>query len=135
MEPRPRAVALIAVVHLGAAALHVVFWSVALARLPRPAEFDTAIERSGAAFTPGFGIADLLWSVSHLLEELAARDSLNELPQTDLDHIANDVRRVYSSLTVEWLFYCQHLHRAYPYIFSIVVRTHPLQESPSAVVT
>ncbi len=79
--------------------------------------------------------ADLLWSVAHLLEELAARDSLHELPETDLDHIANDVRRVYLSLTVEWLFYCQHLHRAYPYIFSIVVRTHPLQETPCAVVT
>jgi hypothetical protein len=78
---------------------------------------------------------DLLWAVAHLMEELAARDSLEGLPQTDLDHIGNDVRRVYSLLTVEWLFYCQHLQTAYPYIFSIVVRTHPLQETPCAVVT
>jgi hypothetical protein len=56
-------VTLIAIVHLGAAALHVVFWSVALARLPQAAEFGTPIERGGAAFTQGFGIADLLWSV------------------------------------------------------------------------
>jgi len=32
------------------------------------------------------------------------------------------------------LRYCRHLQSAYPYIFSIVVRTHPLQAHPDAVV-
>jgi hypothetical protein len=77
---------------------------------------------------------DLLWAVSHLLEELTARSSLEGLPASDLAHLAGDVRRVYSQLTVQWLLYSRHLQSAYPYIFSIMVRTHPLQDSPSAVV-
>jgi branched-subunit amino acid transport protein len=77
---------------------------------------------------------ELLWAVFHLLEELTARESLEGLPETDREHIAGDVRRVYSHLTVEWLHYCEHLQRAYPYIFSIVSRTHPLQETPDPVV-
>ena len=77
---------------------------------------------------------ELLWAVSHLREELAARPSLEGLPDTDRKHLAGDVRRVYSHLTMEWLRYCRHLQSAYPYIFSIVVRTHPLQEHPDAVV-
>ena len=77
---------------------------------------------------------DLLWAVFHLTEELVARGSLDDLPETDLAHIAGDIKRAYSQLTVEWLLYCQHLQKAYPYIFSIVVRTHPLQEEPCPVV-
>jgi len=77
---------------------------------------------------------DLLWAIFHLTEELVARDSLDDLPETDLTHIAGDIKRAYSQLTVEWLLYCQHLQKAYPYIFSIVIRTHPLQEEPCPVV-
>jgi len=77
---------------------------------------------------------DLLWAVFHLMEELSARESLSGLPETDLKHLGGDVRRVYSMLTSEWLYYCRHLQRRYPYIFSIIVRTHPLQETPNATV-
>jgi hypothetical protein len=77
---------------------------------------------------------DLLWAVSHLMEELTARPSLEGLPPSDLAHLAGDVVRVYSQLTVEWLLYCRHLQGSYPYIFSILVRTHPLQDAPSAIV-
>lgn len=77
---------------------------------------------------------DLLWAVSHLMEELFARKSLDGLPASDLEHLAGDIKRVYSQLTVQWLLYCRHLQRAYPYIFSIIVRTHPLQDHPSAIV-
>jgi hypothetical protein len=77
---------------------------------------------------------DLLWAASHLVEELTARSSLDGLPSSDLDHLASDIRRVYSQLTVQWLLYCRHLQTAYPYIYSIMVRTHPLQNTPSAIV-
>jgi len=77
---------------------------------------------------------DLLWAIFHLTEELEARPSFTGLPETDLAHLAGDVQRVYSHLTIEWLHYCRHLQRAYPYIFSIIARTHPLQENPSAIV-
>jgi len=77
---------------------------------------------------------DLLWAVTHLQEELAARDSLDDLPATDAKHLGGDIKRVYAQLTAEWLHYCRHLQAAYPYIFSIIMRTHPLQESPCATV-
>ncbi|MCX5684859.1 MAG: hypothetical protein NT049_14415 [Planctomycetota bacterium] len=77
---------------------------------------------------------DLLWSVSHLAEELSARPSLEGLPQADRDHLVGDVKRVCGHLTAEWLRYCRHLQHAYPFIFSVIVRTHPLQDNPSATV-
>lgn len=77
---------------------------------------------------------DLLWAVSHLREELTARGDLAGLPEKDREHLAGDVKRVYSQLTAQWLLYCRHLQKAYPYIFSIIVRMHPLQDSPCATV-
>ncbi|MCX5676677.1 MAG: hypothetical protein NTX87_16910 [Planctomycetota bacterium] len=77
---------------------------------------------------------DLLWAVFHLMEELAARPALDGLPPSDLKHLEGDVQRVYGALAVEWLRYGRHLQRAYPYIFSVIVRTHPLQDHPSAIV-
>jgi len=77
---------------------------------------------------------DLLWAVFHLMEELSARPSLENLPKTDREHLAGDAKRVCSHLAGEWLRYCRHLQQAYPYVFSIMVRTHPLQPNPSPTV-
>jgi hypothetical protein len=77
---------------------------------------------------------DLLWSVSHLMEELAARPRLEGLPETDRRHLEGDVKRVYGHLAGEWLRYTRHLQQTYPYIYSVVCRMHPLQENPSATV-
>ena len=77
---------------------------------------------------------DLLWAVFHLTEELTARKSLRHLPPTDAAHLANDARRAYEHLVIEWLAYCRHLQESYPYIFSLVLRTHPLQAHPDATV-
>jgi hypothetical protein len=77
---------------------------------------------------------DLLWAISHLMEELSARESLTDLPASDRAHLAGDARRAYTLLTVEWLLYCRHLQKAYPYIFSLTIRMHPLQANPSAIV-
>ncbi len=77
---------------------------------------------------------DLLWATFHLTEELEARESLTDLPKADFKHLAGDTKRVYSLLMVEWLFYVSHLKSKYPYLFSLVARTHPFQEHPSAIV-
>ena len=78
---------------------------------------------------------DLLWAVTHLQEELDARPSLKDLPETDLEHIAVDIQRMYDHLASEWLDYVEHLKGNYPFLFSLVSRTHPFQEHPSAIVT
>lgn len=77
---------------------------------------------------------DLLWATTHLDEELEARPSLKNLPKEDLEHLAVDIERMYDHLTSEWLDYVQHLKATYPFLFSLVLRTHPFQEKPSAIV-
>ena len=78
---------------------------------------------------------DLLWATFHLTEELESRKSLTGMSKADTKHIAGDIQRVYSQLIVEWLSYVEHLKSKYPYLFSLVARTHPFQEHPSPVVT
>jgi len=78
---------------------------------------------------------DLLWAVTHLDEELEARPSLTGLPDKDLEHIAGDIRRMYDHLASEWLDYVQHLKSKYPFLFSLVLRTHPFQEHQSPIIT
>ena len=75
---------------------------------------------------------ELLWAVTHLAEELDARASFEELPAPDRVHLAGDVRRAYSQLAGQWLEYVRHLQSAYPYLFSLAVRTNPLD--PQAMV-
>jgi hypothetical protein len=78
--------------------------------------------------------SDLLWAVFHLGEELVARESLEELPESDLEHLSGDLARVYTVLAIEWIAYAQHLQAEYPFLFSLLVRTHPLQAAPEAVI-
>ncbi|MDD4924539.1 MAG: hypothetical protein PHF74_06905 [Dehalococcoidales bacterium] len=77
---------------------------------------------------------DLLWAVTHLAEELKARPSLDNLPHNDLIHLSGDIQRFYDHLASEWLDYTEHLKANYPYLFSLVLRTHPFQENPSSIV-
>jgi hypothetical protein len=78
---------------------------------------------------------DMLWAVSHVAEELEARTRLRDLPKSDEGHIGQDIGRAFTALAAEWLDYVQHLRAHYPYLFSLVLRTHPFQENPSAIVT
>ena len=77
---------------------------------------------------------NLLWAVFHLTEELTLRKSLNELPETDYQHLEGDMKRAYHLLTVEWLNYMKHLKIDYPYLFSLAVRTNPFDENASVEV-
>ena len=78
---------------------------------------------------------DLLWAIFHLTEELEARPSMTDLPENDLAHVAGDIQRVYGQLVAEWISYAEHLKRNYPFLFSLVLRTHPFQDHPSPAVT
>lgn len=77
---------------------------------------------------------DLLWATFHIAEELEARASIEDLPESDIDHITGDIKRVYGHLVAQWLEYVEHLQASYPYLFSLMSRIHPFQESPSPVV-
>jgi len=77
---------------------------------------------------------EMLWAVFHLTEELEAREDFSKLPASDLKHLEGDVKRAYTAITVEWLWYMDHLRRNYPYLFSLAVRTNPFDSSASAIV-
>jgi hypothetical protein len=69
---------------------------------------------------------DLLWAVFHLTEELAARNDLKSLSQADSNHLSNDIKRVYLQLLHHWILYLKHLKVAYPYLYSLAVRSNPV---------
>lgn len=78
--------------------------------------------------------AELLWSVLHVSEELAARPRLEGLPPADLGHLSGDLTRAYGHLLREWISYLSHLKEDYPYLFSLAVRTNPFDPSATATV-
>ena len=77
---------------------------------------------------------ELLWATIHLREELVARNSFEDLPQTDNAHLLNDSVRVFSLLTTRWVDYMRYLKNAYPYLFSLAVRNNPFNEKRSPIV-
>ena len=77
---------------------------------------------------------DLLNAVFHLEEELSAREIFEDLPETDLNHLAGDTKRVVSLIVIQWLEYMLHLKTNYPYLFSLAVRTNPFSNISSPVV-
>jgi hypothetical protein len=78
---------------------------------------------------------NLLWAVFHLTEELVHRKNLKILPKTDYQHLAKDIQRAYHLLIIEWLYYAKHLKTNYPYLFSLAIRTNPLDSNASIEVT
>ena len=73
---------------------------------------------------------DLLWAVFHLVEELDARQSFDNMPQSDIDHINGDIKRAFGYLSREWVLYMKHLKQDYPYLFSLAIRLNPMLENP-----
>jgi hypothetical protein len=74
---------------------------------------------------------DLLWSVFHLVEELAVRKDVALLHDADIRHIVGDINRAYALLLVQWLAYLAHLKSDYPYLYSLAVRMNPFDPDAS----
>lgn len=77
---------------------------------------------------------NLLWAVFHLTDELAHRADLKNLPDSDYEHLAGDIKRAYHQLLIQWLDYMKHLKRDYPYLFSLAMRTNPFDVNASVEV-
>ena len=77
---------------------------------------------------------ELLWSVSHLQEELFSRESFDDLPESDLDHLSIDINRAYVNVIKEWVAYMKHLKDRYPYLFSLSLRKNPFDLKASVIV-
>ena len=77
---------------------------------------------------------DLLRAVFHCMEELAYRDDVKNIPQSDRNHLANDIKRAYQLLINEWLDYMRYLKANYPFLFHLAMRTNPFDRSASVTV-
>jgi len=77
---------------------------------------------------------NLLRAVFHLAEELANREDFNNVPKTDSDHLAGDIKRAYHLIVGEWLIYMKYLKNNYPFLFSLAIRTNPFDRETSVVV-
>jgi len=77
---------------------------------------------------------NLLWAVFHLTDELAHRNNLKDLPDSDYQHLSGDIKRVYHQLLCQWVDYMKYLKRDYPYLFSLAIRTNPFDAKASVVV-
>lgn len=74
---------------------------------------------------------ELLWAVFHLADELSHRKTIERLSDSDYKHLTGDIKRAYRLLLREWVFYMEHLKNDYPYLFSLAVRTNPLNPDAS----
>jgi hypothetical protein len=77
---------------------------------------------------------DLLRAVFHLAEELAHRSDIASIPDSDLRHLSGDAKRAYALLVREWAVYMIYLKESYPYLFSLAVRTNPLDRTATPIV-
>jgi len=77
---------------------------------------------------------ELLWAVFHLADELTRRENLERVPDTDLTHLGNDVKRVYALIGRQWVDYMKHMEKRYPYLFHLAVRTNPFDQTASVIV-
>jgi len=69
---------------------------------------------------------DVLWAVFHLGDELSRRRDIDSLPESDVAHIAADMERAYGRMISEWFEHLRHLKDRYPYLYSLSVRSNPL---------
>jgi len=77
---------------------------------------------------------ELLRTVFHLTEELEKREEVKQLPDKDYEHLAGDLKRAYTLLVQRWLSYAKYLKENYPYLFSLVMRTNPFDQTDSPFV-
>ena len=74
---------------------------------------------------------NLLLAILHLTDELANRKNLKKLPESDYNHLSEDMKRVYNQLILQWLEYMRQLKKDYPYLFSLALRINPFDENAS----
>ncbi|MBQ6813767.1 MAG: hypothetical protein IJP12_03920 [Methanobrevibacter sp.] len=77
----------------------------------------------------------LLMALLHLDEELERRGDLTNIKDADFNHLNGDMKRVYSKLVYEWIYYLRYLNKHYPYMISLAIRTNPFDSEADVHVT
>ena len=79
-------------------------------------------------------VTNMLRAVFHFTEELAHRSDIASTPDSDLEHLCVDAKRAYALIAREWAVYMYYLKGSYPYLFSLAVRTNPLDRTATPIV-
>ena len=76
----------------------------------------------------------LINAILHLDEELEHRKDLALVNDTDFGHLNGDMQRVYNKLVYEWVYYLKYLHKNYPYMIALIIRTNPFDKDADVYV-
>ena len=68
-------------------------------------------------------------------DELKLRDSLENLPEADRNHLSLDISRALRAMLVQWVYYMEHLKADYSYLFSLEARKNPFTKGGSVIIT
>lgn len=77
----------------------------------------------------------LVLALLHLDEELSRREDLSNIDDVDFNHLTGDIKRVYTHLIYEWIYYLRYLNQFYPYMISLAIRTNPFDSDSDVHVT
>jgi len=69
---------------------------------------------------------DLIMSVVHLRDELVFMKD-NETSDIDINHLKNDIMRVYKNITIQWVHYLEYLNKFYPFLYNNAIRVNPFK--------
>ena len=77
--------------------------------------------------------SSLLLALLHLDEELSRRGEFSDIKDADFNHLNGDMKRVYTKLVYEWVYYLKYLKKYYPYMISLAIRTNPFDSEADVV--
>ena len=78
--------------------------------------------------------SSLLLALLHLDEELSRRGEFSDIKDADFNHLNGDMKRVYTKLVYEWVYYLKYLYKHYPYMIALIIRTNPFDETAEVYV-
>jgi len=77
---------------------------------------------------------DMIWAIFHLSNELLARDRIDDLPDKDISHLNDDIKRAFRAILIHWIGYMKHIKINYPYLFSLEMRRNPLNKESEVII-
>lgn len=69
---------------------------------------------------------DLLMSVIHLRDEIIFMEKDKD-SGFNINHLENDVIRVYKNISIQWISYLEYLSKSYPFLYNNAIRVNPFK--------
>ena len=65
-------------------------------------------------------------SVVHLRDEIIFMEKDDNL-ELNINHLENDVIRVYKNISIQWISYLEYLNKSYPFLYNNAIRVNPFK--------